>query len=92
MLDATRRYRHAAALVFDRDARRQIVFETMDWEHPGRQGYWSRNQSHIAQSMPLEDALVEDPIQVMFNGGVEAMRCAGRIALRRGRPASSPCR
>ena len=24
--------------------------------------------------MPLEDALVEDPIQVMFNGGVEAMR------------------
>jgi 5-amino-6-(5-phospho-D-ribitylamino)uracil phosphatase len=24
--------------------------------------------------VPLEDALVEDPIQVMFNGGVEAMR------------------
>jgi hydroxymethylpyrimidine pyrophosphatase-like HAD family hydrolase len=24
--------------------------------------------------VPLEDALVENPIQVMFNGGVEAMR------------------
>jgi hydroxymethylpyrimidine pyrophosphatase-like HAD family hydrolase len=46
----------------------------MDWEHPGRQRYWSRNHSHIAQSVPLEDALTEDPIQVMFNGGVEAMR------------------
>jgi hydroxymethylpyrimidine pyrophosphatase-like HAD family hydrolase len=74
VLNTTRPYRHAAALVFDRDADRQVIFETMDWDHPGRQAYWSRNQSLIAQSVPLEDALVEDPIQVMFNGGVEAMR------------------
>ena len=74
VLDSTRPFRHAAALVFDRDADRQVMFETMDWEHPGRKGYWARNQSLIAQSVPLEDALVEDPIQVMFNGGVEAMR------------------
>ena len=46
----------------------------MDWEHPGRKRYWSRNHSHIAQSVPLEDALIEDPIQVMFNGGVDQMR------------------
>ena len=74
VLNSTRQHRHAAALVFDRDADRQVVFETMDWEHPGRQRYWSRNHSHIAKSVPLEDALTEDPIQVMFNGGVEAMR------------------
>ena len=74
VLDSTRPFRHAAALVFDRDADRQVMFETMDWEHPGRKAYWARNQSLIAQSVPLEDALVEDPIQVMFNGGVEAMR------------------
>jgi Cof subfamily protein (haloacid dehalogenase superfamily) len=74
VLDSTRPFRHAAALVFDRDADRQVIFETMDWEHPGRKAYWSRNQSLIAQSVPLEDALVEDPIQVMFNGGVEMMR------------------
>jgi hypothetical protein len=74
VLDVTRPFRHAAALVFDRDADRQVIFETMDWEHPARKAYWSRNQSLIAQSVPLEDALVEDPIQVMFNGGVETMR------------------
>ncbi len=74
VLNSTRPFRHAAALVFDRDADRQVIFETMDWEHPGRKAYWSRNQSLIAQSVPLEDALVEDPIQVMFNGGVETMR------------------
>jgi 5-amino-6-(5-phospho-D-ribitylamino)uracil phosphatase len=74
VLDTTRRHRHATALVFDRDFDRQVVYETMDWEHPGRQRYWSRNHSHIAQSIPLEDALIEDPIQVMYNGGVEEMR------------------
>ena len=74
VLESTRLFRHAAALVFDRDADRQVLFETMDWEHPGRKAYWARNQSLIAQSVPLEDALIEDPIQVMFNGGVDAMR------------------
>jgi Cof subfamily protein (haloacid dehalogenase superfamily) len=74
VLDSTRPFRELAALVFDRDADRQVMFETMDWEHPGRKAYWTRNQSLIAKSVPLEDALVEDPIQVMFNGGVDAMR------------------
>jgi hydroxymethylpyrimidine pyrophosphatase-like HAD family hydrolase len=46
----------------------------MDWAHPGRKGYWMRNQHLIGQCVPLEDALVEDPIQVMFNGDVDAMR------------------
>ncbi len=73
VLDATRPYRDAAALIFDRDADRQVVYETMDWDHPGRQRYWSRNRTHIARSVPLESALVEDPIQVMFNGAVDAM-------------------
>ena len=74
VLDATRPHRGAAALIFDRDVDRQLVFESMDWDHPGRRNYWARNQSLIDQCVPLEDALIEDPIQVMFNGGVEAMR------------------
>ncbi|HEY1307126.1 MAG TPA: Cof-type HAD-IIB family hydrolase [Vicinamibacterales bacterium] len=74
VLTATLPHRDAAALIFDRDEERQVIFETMDWEHPGRKRYWSRNHSHIAQSIPLEDALTEDPIQVMFNGSVDAMR------------------
>ena len=43
-------------------------------DHPGRKNYWLRNQRLIAQAVPLEDALVEDPIQVMFNGAVDVMR------------------
>ena len=74
VLDATTPYRDAAALIFDRDAGRQFVYESMDWEHPGRKHYWSRNQSLLAHASPLEDELSEDPIQVMFNGGVDAMR------------------
>jgi Cof subfamily protein (haloacid dehalogenase superfamily) len=74
LLERTRGHRDAAALIFDRDAERQVMFETMDWEHPGRKGYWAKNKSLIAQCVPLEGALVEDPIQVMFNGGVEGMR------------------
>lgn len=74
VLDVTRGLRDATALIFDRDVDRQVIFETMDWEHPGRKAYWRKNESLIAQSVPLEAALDEDPIQVMFNGGVEAMR------------------
>jgi Cof subfamily protein (haloacid dehalogenase superfamily) len=74
VLDRTRPYRHSAALIFDRDDGRQVIFESMDWEHPARKAYWSRNQRLIEQSVPLEEALIEDPIQVMFNGEVETMR------------------
>jgi hydroxymethylpyrimidine pyrophosphatase-like HAD family hydrolase len=49
VLDANVEHRSAAALVFDRDVHGQIVFETMDWTHPGRQGYWARNKALIAR-------------------------------------------
>jgi hydroxymethylpyrimidine pyrophosphatase-like HAD family hydrolase len=74
VLGSTRAYRHAAALIFDRDDGRQMLFESMDWAHPARRGYWARNRALIARAAPLEDALVEDPIQVMFNGAVDEMR------------------
>jgi Cof subfamily protein (haloacid dehalogenase superfamily) len=74
VLGSTHEFRAAAAVIFDRDEERQIVYESMDWEHPGRKAYWIRNQSRLFQSLPLEAALVEDPIQVMFNGSVTAMR------------------
>ncbi len=82
VLEATRPYRDHVALIFDRDEANQIVFETMDWEHPGRKAYWRRNQHLIGQSVPLEGALVEDPVEVMFNGAAAAMRALAE-ALRR---------
>jgi Cof subfamily protein (haloacid dehalogenase superfamily) len=66
-------------LIFDRDTERQVIFENMDWEQPNRRGYWSRNQSLIDRCVPLEEALDEDPIQVMFNGGVMQMRSLAEV-------------
>jgi Cof subfamily protein (haloacid dehalogenase superfamily) len=74
VLAATHPYRDHAALIFDRDGANQIVFETMNWEHPGRKHYWVRNQHLIGQVIPLEEALIEDPLEVMFNGAAAAMR------------------
>ena len=74
VLAATSDIRESTALIFDRDAERQFVFESMDWEHPGRKNYWARNKSLIARCVPLEQALDEDPIQVMINGAAGAMR------------------
>ena len=74
ILAATHPPRDHAALIFDRDDANQIVFETMNWEHPGRKHYWLRNQHLIGQVIPLEQALIEDPIAVMFNGAAVAMR------------------
>ena len=85
VIASTRDIRHATALIFNRDEGRQLIFESMDWEHPGRKGYWARNQALIARTVPLEDALVEDPIQVMFNGGVEEMRELSETLRRRAR-------
>ena len=67
-------HRHAAALIFDRDDARQMLYESMDWENPNRKGYWERNRALIERCVPLEQGLDEDPIQVMFNGDVASIR------------------
>ena len=75
VLDETRHFEDSVAIVFDRPDERQIVFERMDWSHPNRRGYYEKNKAFIAETpSPLRDMLTEDPIQVMFNGGVEPMR------------------
>jgi Cof subfamily protein (haloacid dehalogenase superfamily) len=86
VLDATRDYRDGAALIFDRPHDGQVVFERIDWTHPSRRGYAERNRDFIVEVDPLESALTEDPIQVMFNGGVAPMR--GLVDLLRALPSS----
>jgi hypothetical protein len=73
VLAAMPAYRHCAALVFDRRREGQIVMDAVDWDDPIRGGYLQRNREYIAE-MRLEDALTEDPIQVMFSGAAAAMR------------------
>jgi hypothetical protein len=74
VLAATRAYRDGVGLIFDRPRDGQVVFERIDWTHPSRRGYAERNREYITEVEPLEAALTEDPIQVMFNGGVAPMR------------------
>jgi Cof subfamily protein (haloacid dehalogenase superfamily) len=75
LLTDTRAYEDSVAIVFDRPDERQVIFERMDWSHPNRRGYYEKNKAFIAEApAPLADALTEDPIQVMFNGGVAPMR------------------
>jgi Cof subfamily protein (haloacid dehalogenase superfamily) len=86
VLDAARASRDSAALIFDRPRDGQVVFERIDWTHPSRRGYAERNREFIAEVDPLESALTEDPIQVMFNGSVAEMR--GLAELLRALPSS----
>lgn len=74
VLARTEPYRRFSALLFDRAAAGHVVADTLDWEHPHRRRYWERHRHFIGHAAPLEAALIEDPIQVMFNGDVETMR------------------
>jgi Cof subfamily protein (haloacid dehalogenase superfamily) len=74
VLEATRPWRDGAALAFDRPREGQVIYERIDWDHPVRRMYAERSRDFIAEVAPLEDALVEDPLQVMFNGSVAEMR------------------
>src|SRR5713101_7548621 len=74
ILGATAEQRNTATVLFDRPRANQIMVEAIDWNHPARKGYWERNREYIGEEVPLESCLTEDPIQVMFTGGVAAMR------------------
>lgn len=74
VLEATVEWRPDAACVFDRPLAGQLVYDRMDWSHPNRAGFKRRNAAIIAAVDRLEDAVTEDPVQVTFNGGVQAMR------------------
>ena len=81
-------YADSVALIFDRLDERQMIFEHMDWSHPQRSGYYEKNRAFIAaSSCGLAEMLTEDPIQVMFNGGVDRMRALA--AMLRAAPAGA---
>lgn len=76
VLQATKTWRNATAVVFDRPQANQVMLEVIDWSDPMRGGYYTRNREYLAEASPLESCLSEDPIQVMFTGQVAPMRDA----------------
>ncbi len=79
VLEATAAFREAAALVFDRTIGPEVVYERLDSTDPHRVSYFARNRAFIGAVDPLEAALTEDPLQVMFTGTVESMRGLARV-------------
>ncbi len=77
-------HRAGAAIVFDRVRENQVIYEKIDWEDPRRKAYFARNREFLANVCPLEDCLVEDPIQLMYSGSVAEMQRVA--ALLRGAP------
>ena len=71
---STRQIRGGAALIFDRVQPPQYLFENVDWNHPNRKRYYDRNRRYMEEVSPLEDALIEDPLQLAFSGTVFEMR------------------
>ncbi|RPJ59655.1 MAG: HAD family phosphatase [Acidobacteria bacterium] len=69
ILEATVDFRESAAVVFDRQRERQLIFERIDWQTPSRRTAFAEKQrAYIAEVDPLEECLIEDPVQVSFNG------------------------
>jgi Cof subfamily protein (haloacid dehalogenase superfamily) len=79
VVESTRDFRDATAVVFDRPRAAQIVHERLDIRDAHRRSYFQRNRDYIVEVVPLEAALTEDPIQVMYSGGVERMRELVRV-------------
>ena len=81
VLEATADFRLGALVLFDRPRENQILYEQLDRADPSRTDYWRRNREYLTEITPLEDCLTEDPIQVMYTGGVAQMRAlAERLA------------
>lgn len=74
VLERVPEHRASAAVVFDRTREGQIVYEAIDWEHPRHRRFFETNRPFISEVIPLEAALTEDPIQVMFTGVCAEMR------------------
>jgi len=74
VLAAAGAYRDNALLLFDREAMGQIVAERLDLAHTPVERYVERNRQYLQQVKRLEDALTDDPIQVLFMGAVQPLR------------------
>lgn len=89
VLDRAGGHRRDAALIFDRERAGQVVFERIDWDNPRIRLFCERNEAFVSEVDPLEAALTDDPVQVMFTGPCLPMR-ALFDGLRDGRDHPSP--
>ena len=68
LAQAMRKYRNYMVLTFDRDGMGAIVCENHDQLYGVIQRWMEKNAPFIEYVSPIENALIEDPIQAMFCG------------------------
>ena len=76
MFGAMKEFRGNTVLTFDTESKGAIVLERMDELTISIQRWLEKNLQYIDFVIPLEDALVTDPVQAMFCGPIPRMRQA----------------
>jgi Cof subfamily protein (haloacid dehalogenase superfamily) len=76
LCDHMRGFRDYSVITFDREGMGAIVCENHDQLYGVIQRWMEKNAPYIEYVSPVEKALIEDPIQVMFCGPVDLMQTA----------------
>jgi HAD superfamily hydrolase (TIGR01484 family) len=69
-----REFRGNTVLTFDKDSKGAIVLERMDELTASIRHWLEKNSQYLEFVIPIEDALVTDPVQTMFCGSISRMR------------------
>lgn len=73
---AMREFRGNTVLTFDKEVKGAIVLEHLDELGPSIRRWLEKNMEFIEFVVPIERALVSDPVQAMFCGTMERMNLA----------------
>ena len=79
LCEAMQEFRGHTVLTFDKETRGAIVLERMDELSGSIRRWLEKNIDYIEFVVPIENALVTDPVQAMFCGSMERM-----VEVRRG--------
>jgi hypothetical protein len=71
-------FRGNTVLTFDKETRGAIVLERLDELGASIRRWLEKNMEYIEFVVPIENALIADPVQAMFCGTMERMRLALR--------------
>ncbi len=79
LVGAMQEFRGHTVLQFDKDSKGAIVLEHMDDLNTSIRRWLEKNMAYIEFVVPIEDALVNDPVQAMFCGSMQRMSEALRV-------------
>ena len=75
---ATREFRGNMVVTFDKESKGALVLERMDELTSSIRHWLEKNMQYIEFVVPIENALISDPVQAMFCGTIPRMQAALR--------------